>query len=554
MPRSVRFLFAAVAGALSLSVTAQAAAQPLPAHQRQLVDKVFAAYDKADTPGCALAVYRGGEIAYARGYGLASLEHRVPITPQTVFDIGSTSKQFTAFSILLLERDGKLSLDDDVRKYVPELQPLDPVVTVRHLMLHTSGLRDYLTLWRLAGMKLENWTTQEDAVRLVARQRRGNFPAGADWLYSNTGYLLLAEIVKRASGQSLREFAGARIFAPLGMTRTFFLDDHTKVVPGRATGYALRDGGGFSVDMSNFEQTGDGAVQTTVEDLLRWDSNFYEPTVGDRALLERAQAVGSLANGRKLDYAAGLAIGTYRGLPTVRHGGSWAGYRAELLRFPTANTSVACLCNLGSASPSALADGVADVVLAARLQPKPRLALPETRPAVAVAAERLESLAGCYENAAAGAFRLLVVRDGVLVAMGQRLRPVAQDRFVPSAPGVEFFFPTAAQGGPQEMHIIRDGRGPEMHRRVAAPPFVNVAEFAGTYYSDELEATWTLAVREGHLTASVLNDPPSVLTAVKPDVFVSDDGLVLRFERNAGIVVRASVQAGRVTNLVFTRR
>jgi CubicO group peptidase (beta-lactamase class C family) len=554
MPRSVLFLFAAVAGAISLSVAAQAAAQPIPADQRHLVDKVFAVYDNADTPGCALAVYRGGEIAYARGYGLASLEHRVPITPQTVFDIGSTSKQFTAFSILLLERDGKLSLDDDVRKYVPELQPLDPVVTVRHLMLHTSGLRDYLTLWRLAGMKLENWTTQEDAVRLVARQRRGNFPAGAEWLYSNTGYLLLAEIVKRASGQSLREFAGARIFAPLGMTRTFVLDDHTLVIPGRATGYAPRDGGGFSVDMSNFEQTGDGAVQTTVEDLLRWDTNFYEPKVGDRALLDRAQAVGSLANGTALDYAAGLMIGTYRGLPTVRHGGSWAGYRAELLRFPTANTSVACLCNLGNANPSALGDGVADVVLAARLQPKPRLALPETRPAVAVSAERLESLAGYYENAAAGAFRRLVVRDGVLVGMGQRLKPVAPDRFVPSVPGVEFFFPMAAQGGPQEMHIIRDGRDPEVHRRVAAPPVASLAGFTGTFYSDELEATWTLAVRDGRLTVRVLNDPPSVLTAVKPDVFVSDEGLVLRFEREAGAVVRASVQAGRVTSLVFTRR
>jgi CubicO group peptidase (beta-lactamase class C family) len=545
----VMLITAAGAGA-----AAPATAQPLPAEQRQLIDTVFAPYDKAESPGCALAVYRNGEIAYARGYGLASLEHRAPITPETVFDIGSTSKQFTAFAVLLLEREGKLSLDDDVRKHLPELQPLDPVVTIRHLMLHTSGLRDYLTLWRLAGMKLENWTTQEDAVRLVARQRRGNFPAGAEWLYSNTGYLLLSEIVARVSGQSLREFAGARIFAPLGMTHTFFLDDHTKVVPGRATGYSPREDGGFSVDMSNFEQTGDGAVQTTVEDLLRWDTNFYDPKVGDRALLDRAQTVGALANGRKLEYAAGLMISAYRGLPTVRHGGSWAGYRAELLRFPTARTSIACLCNLGSTNPSALADSVADVVLASQLTPKPSLASPDTRPAVAVASERLESLAGYYESAATGAFRRVVVRDGALVAAGQRLKPVAPDRFVAPAPGVEFYFPAASQGRDQEMRIIREGREPEIHRRVAAPAGMNVAEFAGTYYSDELEATWTLAVREGRLTASVLNDPPSVLTAVKRGVFVSDDGLVLRFEREAGAVVRASVQAGRVTNLVFTRR
>jgi CubicO group peptidase (beta-lactamase class C family) len=554
MPHRSFVARAVVAGAAALSLAGPATAQPLPDDQRQSVDKVFTAYDKGDAPGCALAVYRNGEIAYARGYGLASLEHRVPITPKTVFDIGSTSKQFTAFSILLLERDGKLSLDDDVRKHVPELQPIEPVVTIRHLVLHTSGLRDYLTLWALAGMKTENWTTQADAVRLVARQRRGNFPAGAEWLYSNTGYLLLGEIVTRVSGQSLREFAAARIFKPLGMTHTFFLDTHTEVIPARATGYAPREGGGFSVEMSDFEQTGDGAVQTTVEDLLRWDSNFYDPKVGDRPLLERAQSVGTLTGGKKLDYAAGLMIGAYRGLPTVRHGGAWAGYRADLLRFPTAKTSVACLCNLGSTNPSALADSVADIVLASQLAPKAGITSLDSRPAFPVSAVRLESLAGFYENAATGAFRRLTVKDGALVALGQRLKPVAPDRFVPQAPGVEIYFPPAAAGGRQEMRVIREDRDPEMHRRVDPPTGANLADFAGTYYSDELDAAWTLAVRDGRLTAQVLNDPPMELAIVKPDVFVADQGLVLRFEREGGAVKRASVQAGRVTNLAITRR
>jgi CubicO group peptidase (beta-lactamase class C family) len=545
---------ATLAGVIAVASAGAAATQPLPPEQRQLVDKVFAAFDKGDSPGCALAVYRNGEMAYARGYGLASLEHRAPITPKTVFDIGSTSKQFTAYSILLLERDGKLSLDDDVRKHVPELQPLEPVVTIRHLMLHTSGLRDYLTLWALAGMKTENWTTQADAVRLAARQRRGNFPAGAEWLYSNTGYLLLGEIVQRVSGQSLSEFAAARIFSPLGMAHTFFLDNHTEIVPGRATGYGPREGGGFSVDMSNFEQTGDGAVQTTVEDLLRWDSNFYEPKVGDRLLLERAQTVGTLATGKKLNYAAGLMIGSYRGLPTVRHGGAWAGYRADLLRFPTAKTSVACLCNLASANPSALADSVADVVLASQLAPKSAIASPDSRPAVTVPPGRLESLAGYYESAATGAFRRVTVKDGALVAIGQRLKPVAADRFVPQVPGVEFYFPPAAAGGVQELRVLWDGRGPELYGRIVPPAVTNLAEFAGTYFSDELDATWKLAVRDGRLTVQVLQDPPSGLTAVKPDVFLSDEGLVLRFQREGGAVARASVQAGRVTSLVFARR
>ena len=542
-----------LAAAAVLSTAGFAASQPLSAEQRQGVDKVLAAFDKVDSPGCAVAVYRNSEIAYARGYGRASLEHGVPITPQTVFDIGSTSKQFTAFSILLLERDGKLSLEDDVRKFVGELQPLDKPVTIRHLLLHTSGLRDYLTLWALAGMKTENWTTQADAVRLAARQRRANFVAGEEWLYSNTGYLLLGEIVRRVSGKSLGEFAAERLFTPLGMTHTFFLEDHTQVVPGRATGYAPREGGGFSVEMSDFEQTGDGAVQTTVEDLLRWDSNFYEPKVGDRALLERAQTVGSLNNGKALDYAAGLMIGAYRGLPIVRHGGAWAGYRADLLRFPTAKTSVACLCNLGSTNPSALADGVADIVLAAQLKPRDGIAAAESRPAVAVPLARLDNLAGFYENTATGAFRRFTVKAGALETNGQPLKAVASDRFLPPAPGVAFYFPPPSPGAVQAMHVLRDGREPEVHQLVERPGTANLNELTGMYYSDELDVTWTLAVRDGQLTAQVLNDSPTVLTIVKPDVFVGG-GLVVRFEREAGVVRRLSVQAGRVTNIVFARR
>jgi hypothetical protein len=238
----------------------------------------------------------------------------------------------------------------------------------------------------------------------------------------------------------------------------------------------------------------------------------------------------------------------------VRHGGAWAGYRAELLRFPTARTSIACLCNLGSSNPSALADSVADIVLATQLAPKADIASPDSRPAVAVPAGSLESLAGYYENLVTGAFRRLTVKDGALMAQGQRLKPVAADRFVPQGPGVEIEFPPATAGAAQEMRIIREGRDPEVHRRVDPPTRANPADFAGTYYSDELDATWTLAVRNGRLTAQVLNDPPMELTIVKPDVCVADQGLVLRFEREAGAVARASVQAGRVTNLVFVRR
>jgi CubicO group peptidase (beta-lactamase class C family) len=536
---------------------ADVAGQTLPPEVNAGIDKAFAAFDRSGSPGCALAVYRDGDIAYVRGYGEANLEHSVPITGRTIFDIGSTSKQFTAFAVLLLEREGKLSLDDDIRKYVPELQPMPRMITIRHLILHTSGLRDYLTLWSLAGMKTANWTTQRDAVQLIARQKQANFLAGDEWLYSNTGYLLLSEIVKRASGKSLPEFASERIFGPLGMVHTFYLDDHSRVVPFRAEGYVPRRGGGFSVEMSDFEQTGDGAVQTSVEDLLLWDRNFYHPRVGDSALLTKAQTVGILTNGKKLDYAAGLTIGAYRGLATVRHGGSWVGYRAELLRFPKVHTSIACLCNLGSANPSALAEKVADLVLAEQLQPRSSRGDNDARAEIKVPIETLAALAGIYEPIKSGTFRRLFVREGMLragIGEGQPLKPIAADRFVSAAPGIEFYFPPILLGVARELQVLREGAETESYRLLPAPAPQNLEDFAGRFYSDELDTTWTFATDSRLLTYRVMNDEPISLMPIKADWFLAERGLVVRFERESGKVRRAYIQAGRVTNLLFERR
>ncbi len=335
------------------------------------VDEVFADLTKAGSPGCALGVYRDGKILYSKGYGLANLEESVPISPQSVFDIGSTSKQFTAASILLLEKQGKLSVNDDVRKYIPELPDYGQKITILQLLNHTSGLRDYLTLMELAGTNVDSVTTDEDALRMIVRQKALNFAPGSDWLYSNTGFFLLSIIVKRVSGKTLREFAAENIFAPLEMSHTQYRDDHTSLIPNRALAYDAKEkGAGYKLDVSYFEQTGDGAVHTSVEDLLKWDENFYRGQIGGKELLSEIQEPGKLNSGKVLDYAKGLRIADYRGLRTVSHGGSWGGYRAELLRFPEQHFSVACLCNLGSASPSNRARRVADIYLASGMKPK----------------------------------------------------------------------------------------------------------------------------------------------------------------------------------------
>jgi CubicO group peptidase (beta-lactamase class C family) len=384
------------------------------------VDEVFEDLTKPGSPGCALGVYRDGQMLYAKGYGLANVEENVPITAKSVFDIGSTSKQFTAASILLLEKQGKLSITDDVRKYLPELPDYGNKITILQLLNHTSGLRDYLTLTDLAGVDIDGVTTDEDALALIVRQRALNFTPGSDWLYSNTGFFLLSIIVQRITGKTLREFAAENIFTPLGMSHTQFRDNHAALIADRALAYDPNEKkDGYTLNVSYFEQTGDGAVHTSVEDLLKWDENFYTGQIGGKIFLAELQEHGKLNSGKTLNYAKGLFVADYRGLHTVRHGGSWGGYRAELLRFPDQHFSVACLCNVGNANPSRRANEVADVYLSALMKARdPKKESDEGRKkesaGKALTAAQLQSFAGDYwSEELAVTYRLAIV-DGNL--------------------------------------------------------------------------------------------------------------------------------------------
>src|SRR5438876_6068574 len=413
-----QFLFTALVALLAAAPVLASAATEETATQ---VDKVFADLQEPGSPGCALGVFRNGQIIYSKGYGLASVELDAPITPQTVFDIGSTSKQFTAASILLLEQQGKLSINDDVRKYIPELPDYGHKIALLHLLNHTSGIRDYLALFELAGVNIDSVTTDEDALGVIVRQKSLNFEPGSEWLYSNSGFFLLSLVVKRVSGQSLPEFAAANIFKPLGMTQTLYRDQHTSIVPDRALAYDPKEhGDGVTIDVSYFEQTGDGAVHTSVEDLLKWDDNFYSAKVGGKGFLAELQEPGKLNGGKVLDYAKGLFVHDYRGLHTVEHGGSWGGYRAQLLRFPEQHFSVACLCNLANANPERRALRVADILLASEMKgPIPAADAEEherkKKETVPVAADQLASYAGRYSSEELFATYVLDAASGKLI-------------------------------------------------------------------------------------------------------------------------------------------
>jgi len=345
--------------------------QPPTFTENREVDALFKEWNFEQSPGCALAVIKDGEIIYKKGYGTADLEHDVPITPATVFYIGSVSKQFVTMSILLLVEEGKINLDDAVQTYLPDFPTYEKEVTIRNLIHHTSGIRDYLTLWSLAGNNYLDHIDETAVYRMITRQKELNFLPGEQYLYSNSCYFMLSMIIEKASGKSLKEYAQNNIFKPLGMQNSHFHDDYFHIIRDRAFSY-FYDENRFNNLIMRFDLVGSGGLYTSVEDLYLWDQNFYQNELGNstQKLIENMHQEGILNNGESAGYAFALVNGEYRGLKTVSHGGALAGYRAQLMRFPDQNFSVVILSNLASFRPTYMAQNVAEVFLEDDMEPK----------------------------------------------------------------------------------------------------------------------------------------------------------------------------------------
>ena len=383
------------------------------------IQSIFAEYDRPGSPGCAVGVLEDGKFIFEHGYGYANLDYDLSLTSQTVFDIGSTSKQFSAISMLLLERDGKLNIDDPVRKYIPELREYGKPLTIRHMLNHTSGLRDYLTLGRLAGNTADDFFTDPEVTVLIARQKNLNFQPGEEWLYSNSGYFLVSQIVPRVTGgKTLPQFLQERVFTPLGMTHTHSHDDHTQIVRQRATGYSRNEKGELHLDMSTLDMVGDGGVYTTIEDLAKWDAQFYDPNSTFAPLLKKMQQPAVLNNGKKLAYGLGLFVETWTGKqanqPLISHGGAWAGFRAELARLPEIHLSVITLCNLGNINPPSLARKVLALYVPGEPPPPPTRPLGPGTTKIELSAGQLKALAGTYQSEELGVSGTVAIQAGKL--------------------------------------------------------------------------------------------------------------------------------------------
>lgn len=543
-PRLIRRLAAAALLATPL------AAQTDTAADRTRIGRLFAGVDTDSTPGCVAGIARRGQPPLIRAWGLANLETGTANTAATVFEAGSVSKQFTAAAVLVLAQEGRLSLDDDVRRHLPELPDYGTPVTLRQMLNHTSGLREWSNLAELGGWPRGTRVyTQADVLRMAARQRALNFTPGTEYLYSNTNYTLAALVVERVSGMPFTEFTRRTLFEPLGMMHTTWRDDHRAVVPGRADAYGSREGGGWRLNMP-FENTfGHAALLTTVEDLLRWNAALDEQSVLGADFARRMQEPGRLAGGRAGPYALGLEVGMRNGTRAVSHAGATGGYHSFLGRYPEHGLSVALLCNAGSINTEEMGPRLADLFL-----PPPSPAAASARTLAALSAAQAAAPLGLYRNARTAMPVTVEARPGGFsINGGAPYAALSPTRFA-TADGAREARLMAADGGRGELWILR-ATGDTTRLLPVEAWSAPLAEGAGEWSSEEVDGR--ISIRLGGGTLSLQTHPERAMPlqpAYRDALLAPEDGWLFFFERGAdGRIIAMTAWTARSRAIRFQR-
>ncbi len=548
--KTLLFIFAVVAF-LSTATWAQVPNKEIPNKEKVVAgaQRAFEKFTKAyvaPAPGCAAAVSLNGETVFEKAFGLADLEFNVPNTPQTIFESGSVAKQFTAAAMVLLQQDGKLSLDDPVRKYIPELPDYGAPLTIRHLLNHTSGIRDWGTVLSLTGAgRGERVVSQDLALDVITHQRALDFTPGSEYSYSNSGYNLLAIIVERVSKQKFSAFLDERLFKPLGMKNSSLRDDYQRIVPGRAQAYARQGTGPWRLNMPFMNVYGNGGMLTTVGDWIKWNAMLDSGSLG-APLVEAMETRGVLNDGRKIVYALGLEVATYKGLKDVSHGGATAGYQTFLARYPDNKVSIAVMCNGTSPGAGGIAAGITDEIFGP---------YPETpRPAPATVSEdELKKLVGLYRNEKTHAPARFVIDNGVSRWSGARLVPMGGGQFVAGGNQLKFAFdqngnPTSAETVDSDKEVRRFVREQEWK-----PTPADLASFKGDWFSEEAGASFSLVVDGDKV---FLKQRPATSLPLQPlykDHF-DVQGYVAWFTRDKkGKVNGMHVGASRMRDMPFIR-
>ncbi|MBL4653693.1 MAG: beta-lactamase family protein [Flavobacteriales bacterium] len=544
-----------------LSIGCQSNLKNYSSDSEELIDIVFAEYDNIDKPGAAVAVVKDGEIEFQKGYGSANLEYGIPVTSSTIFHIASISKQFTVFSILLLVDEGKLSFDDDVRKYIPEVPDFGKIITLRHLASHTSGLRDQWNLLAMAGWRLDDVINKEHILKIVAKQKVLNFDPGEEYSYSNTGFTLLAEVVSRVSGKSFAEFTRSRIFDSLGMSNTLFYDDHEKIVKNRAYSY-FSDDTGYKKSVLSYANVGATSLFTTVEDLCLWALNFESPKVGNSKILEEMSTLAKLNNGETFGGAYGQFINEYKGLKQIQHGGADAGYRTYIGRFPEQHFTVVVFSNYADSEPDELALSVADIFLKDEMSLGPNETNKETA-FITLTEDEVKDFVGNYWIEGGFYSREIYIENDTLRYLRgenrvRQLVPIDENTFQMLDVGVDLKVSFEVEEDQKTMKVTIDDGEPIISESYIPKDYSKqeLQEFTGTFYSEELSTSYRLTIKDDTLRAthSRLND--ITIIPIKKDMFLGDRWFFknIRFERdNSNSISGIRVSSGRVKNLYFEK-
>jgi len=540
---------------LSAIVLLSGCGRSLPDARSVRVDQLFAEWNKAGSPGCAVGVSRNGVVVYEGGYGLANVELGVPITPATVLAVASVSKSFTAMSVLLAADRGLLSLDDEVQKHIPEWVDRDDHITIRHLLTHTSGVRDAFTL---LGWAPENADPNESIVRMLARQRGLNFSPGTEYQYNNGGYNLLASIIRRATGQSLSAFADANIFTPLGMAHSSFQSDATALIPNRAPRYTKRGDGWHRVPEGQWTAIGNDGMYSTVGDLLRWEENFETRHVGTPQVLGAMSTPTVLSDGTTTTHAVGVGLSEYRGRPTVESSGGDYGIASKVVRFPNQHAAIAVLCNednivmggMARLNPDVLTSAIADIYLADALGPADATTrAAASPPRVKLSDAELSDKTGLYRIGGTEAPALITAARGSLMVRSYyaddfdlEITPVGGNRFELVVQRVPFEFIPATKGW-----RVGEGKDARVWELITwAPSAADIRGYAGEYRSDELGATYTLDTRDSMLVIRTSYGADIAVAPFSKDVFVGDVVGIMKFSRDR----RGNVVAFTVNRIV----
>ena len=538
--------------------------------ERQAVDSIFSQWNKSSSPGTAIGIIKDGKLLYSKGYGIADLEHDIPITDSTIFYIGSVSKQFVGMCILLLEEQGKLNLDDHIQKFLPDFPEYGSPVTIRNFLNHTSGIRDNLTLWSLAGKDLLNHIDKMEMYELIHRQKELNFKPGEQFMYSNSCYFMLGLVIEKIAGESLKEFARKNIFEPLGMNHTFFHDDNSRIIKNRAFSY-LEENGELKNQIMRYDLVGSGGIYSNIRDLYLWDQNFYHNKLGKgtNTLLEKLQTEGVLNNGKPTGtgYALGIQTGNYHGLKTVSHGGALAGYRSFLLRFPEQNFSIVLLGNYSTMDIEGLSYDVAGIFLRDQFKDKSTKnnAGEKAKPKPKTNTKKIKripfnQLVGDYEFKPGIMAEISVKNDSLFVLQKWNQNSYAIVHTNGNTfktldnPSIQFVFSELKDDYAQVFTILQgENEIPLKRKKEIKFSDLKTEAYEGTYYSEELNVSYQIFVEKGSFKLKMPDNSPEDLIISDADLFLSGE-TTIHFIRLNDKIIGFNLDLDRVKNLNFIKK